>query len=467
MTLAMVFSCATVNSYAAPKVNKNKTEQKAAVLVREPEVKANSYVVISGSTSEVIYDHYADRKMPMGNITKMMTAMVVIDNFHDNSELNNMIDIKPAVDKYGDEFKAGDSVSVEDLLKAMIVGCSDEAAEALARYSTSTKKSFVAQMNSKAIELGLDKTHFTNPTGIYDAKHYSTALECALMAQAAMRYGLIKEITALDMVIIGIAGKNGRSETFTNTNPLLASVRPSDQYAYIKGGMAGSLNQPRKYSQYLGIATKNEMQFIAVMLEAKEDELARGAIDLLDFGDINASRNTIVKANKCMGRAKVRGGAVTRAKAYTETKGYAYIPPEGSTDLVKTEVVMTSGLEAPLKAGAKVGEYRIYVADELKGTVDLVIKKDIEKGWPLSQIYISNFATVLTVLVIAVLLILLIRVRTINKRKMRMKRFKRAQRIKEMAARQEALDEDRRRRNWDYSKYYDSKDMDDAINRKR
>ena len=463
----MVFSCAVMSSYAVEEKDEGQVAKKKTIVMGEPEVDANSYVVISGSTSELIYEHHADRKLPMGNITKLMTAMIVIDNMHDKSEMGNLVEIRSEVDAYGDDFKKGDNVSVEDLLKAMLIGGSDEAAEALARYSTSKRKLFIGQMNSKAIELGLDKTNFTNPTGIYDEKHYSSASDCAFLTQAAMRYGEIKDITSLDMTTIAIAGKSSRSKTFTNTNPLLASTRPSDQYTYIKGGIAGSLDKPRKYSQYVGVATKDEMQFIAVLLEANEKTMARSAIDLLDYGDLQASRNTIVKAGKCMGRAKVRGGAVTRAKAYTETRGFAYIPPEGSTDLVQTQVVMTSGLEAPLKAGAKVGEYRIYVADELKGTVDLVIKKDIKEGWPLSKIYISNFATVMTVLIVVGVLLLLVRVRNINKRKMRMKQFKRNQKIRELAARQEALDEDRRKRKWTYGNYYDSKDMNDAIKRKR
>ena len=466
LAATMIFSCGMLNSFAAKK-NATKAIKKTTLEIKEPDVKAGSYVVVSGSTSEVIYGRHADRKLPIGNITKLMTAMVVIDNFHDNSELDNVVYVTADADEYGEDFRTGDGVTVEDLLKAMIVGGSDEAAETLARYSNAKGDAFIAEMNSKAIELGMDKTHFTNPTGRYNAKHYSTATECALMTQAAMRYGLIKEITALDMTTIGISGKNGRSITFTNTNPLLSSTKTSDQYAYIKGGMAGSLEQPSPLSQYVGVATKSQMQFIVVILEAKEKYMARGAIELFDYGDIKATKNTIVKADKYMGRVKVRGGAITRAKAYTETKGFAYIPPEGSTDLVKTEVVMTSGLEAPLKAGAKVGEYRIYVADELKGTVDLVIKKDIKEGWPLSKLYISNLATAIFVGVVAVLLALLMRIRAINKRKLRIKKLKREQKIRELAAKQEALDEDRRMRNWDYSKYYDSKDMNDAIKRKR
>ena len=463
--VAISFSVDICNAVTTKKGQKT---AKKTVEMPEPSVTAGSYVVMSGSTSEVVVDGHADRKMPMGNITKLMTAMVVIDNLHDEDEYDNRIEISKKVDAYGDIFKQGESVRLEDLLKAMLIGCSDEAAEALARYSASKRAIFISEMNSKAMEIGLMSTQYSNPTGKYSPDHYSTALESAIVAQNAFRYAKIKELLGQDMTTIDIAGKKkSRSVVFTNSNPLLSSTKTSEQYRYIKGGIMGTLSEPQELSQYVGIAVKSDMQYVVVLLEAKEDMVSKEAIDLFEYGDTKASKNTIVKADKCVGHARVRGGARTKIKAYTETKGFAYIPPEGSTDLVKTQVVMTSGLTAPLKAGDKVGEYRIYVADELKGTVDLVIKKDVPKGWPLSKLYISNVATVIVVLLVAVIAFFLARVRAKNKRKAALKARARQQKIRELAEKQEALDEDRRNRKWTYSKYYDSEDINNAIKRKK
>lgn len=457
--LILIISLVTASAFAA---------KKKTVEIKEPTVEAGSYIVMSGSTSEVILAEHADRKLPMGNITKLMTAMMVIDNLHDDSEYTNKVTVKAPATKYGEEFLAGESVTVEDMLVALLVGGSDEAAEVLAEYSMGDRDAFIAAMNSKAIELGLDSTKYRNPTGRYNVGHYSSASDCALVAQAAIRYAKIKKIMALDTTTIKIYDKaKGHSQVYTNTNPLRSSVKVTDQYRYIKGGIAGTLAEPKELSQYIGIATKNQMQYVVVMLEADPEKVAQGAIDLFEYGDIKATKNTIIKADKYMGKVKVKGGSTTRAKVYTETKGFAYIPPEGSTDLVQTETVLTSGLVAPLNAGDKVGEYRIYVADELKGTVDLVIKKDIKKGWILSNIYISNFATVVIVLIILTAAYLILRIQAKKKHRARMKERARQKKIREMAEQQAALDEDRRRRQWTYSKYYDSKDMQDALKRKK
>lgn len=467
VALVIGLSCSIDSCYAAPDKDEEK-QSKKVVEVKEPRITAGSYVVMSGSTSEVVVDGHADRKMSMGNITKLMTAMVVIDNLHDDGEYDNFIEISKSVDKYGDVFRAGESVRLEDLLKAMLIGCSDEAAEAVARYSASKRAIFISEMNSKAMEIGLMSTQYSNPTGKYDPNHYSTALESAIVAQYAVRYAAIKEILGQDMATIEIYGKKkNRSEVFTNSNPLLSSTKPSEQYRYIKGGIMGTLSEPQEFAQYVGIAVKDDMQYVVTLLEADETKVATEAMDLFEYGDSKASKNTIVKADKFVGRARVKGGAWTKVKAYTETKGFAYIPPEGSTDLVKTQVVMTSGLEAPLKAGDKVGEYRIYVADELKGTVDLVIKKDIVKGWLPSKIYISNLAALITLLMISIIGFGLARIRRINKRKAALKARARQQKIRELAEKQNALDEDRRKRKWTYSNYYDSEDIYNAMNRNK
>ena len=439
LAIVIAISSGVDVNWAATKKTTQKTSN-TTTQITEPKVDAGSYVVMSGSTSEIVYEHYADRKLSIGDITKLMTAMIVIDNMHDEGEYSYRVTIKDKLKEYGKEFKPGDSVTVEDLMVAMLVDGSDVAAEALAGYN-GKRKNFISLMNSKAVAMGLEKTHFANPSGRYDYSHYATAKECAVMMQYAIRYPKIKEI--------------------------LSSVTIPEHYSYVNGSILGMMEAPSKTAQYVGIATKNEMQFIVVMLEANRKHITDGAIDLFEYGDYKASKNTIVKAGKYMGRAKVKGGNITRVKAYTETKGFAYIPPEGSTDLVQTETVLTSGLKAPLAEGAKVGELRIYVADELKGTVDLVTNKEVKKGWPLSNIYISNFATVMTVVIILLAVYLLMRVRAANKRKARRIALERKIKIREEAIKQAALDEDRKRRKWTYSNYYDSKDMNDVMDRNR
>ena len=414
-----------------------------------PELSASSAIVMSGSTSEIVYEKHAERKMSPGSITLMLNAMVVIDNMYNEAELENTVDITEKMTEYGDTFRAGESVSVGDLLMAMLVGGDQQAAEALASYSASSRKIFINEMNSKAMSLGLMDTQFSNPRGAYSAKTYSTARDCAVISQAAMRYQLIKDDFAKRRVDIkAVSAEGERTISFTNTNPLLTGTRQSELYNLIKGGILGEVGDPVKGMQYAGIATVDDMQLIVILMDSKKSKVAYEAKSLFEYGDTKVTRNTIVKAGKKVGTARVRGGSVTRVSAYTETKGFAYVPPEGSSDLVQTQVVMFDDLEAPLKEGAKVGEFRIYVADELKGTVDVVIKRDVPVGWWPSQYYISNFVTVIIGIVLFLILLLILRIIYVRRRRDKMRAARRERKLREIAEQQLAMEEDRRARNW-------------------
>ena len=114
---------------------------------------------------------------------------------------------------------------------------------------------------------------------------------------------------------------------------------------------------------------------------------------------------------------------------------------------------MYDDLNAPLKKGDKVGEFRIYVADELKGTVDLVIREDVPVGWYPSRFYISNTATMVIGVILLLLLLFLLRVLHVKRRRVRRREAVRRQKIREIARMQLEIDEDRKRRKWDATGY--------------
>ena len=304
-------------------------------------------------------------------------------------------------------------------------------------------------MNSKAMELGLMDTQFSNPKGSYNAKTYSTAHDCAVIVQAAMRYQLIKDYLAkrnAEVKAVSAAGE--RVVTFTNTNPLMTGNRQSQLYNLCKAGILSEIGEPVNGCQFAGIATVDDMQLIVILMDSKADKVAYESKSLLEYSDTKVTRNVIVKAGKKQGTALVRGGNITHVGAYTETKGFAYVPPEGSTDLVQTEVVMFDNLEAPLREGSKVGEFRIYVADELKGTVDLVTRTEITRGWWPSRYYISNFGTIMIGIGLFMILLLILRILYARKRREKIRLARRERKIREMARQQLAMEEDRRNRNW-------------------
>lgn len=412
------------------------------------QMSASSWIVMSGSTSQIVAQGHAERKMQPGAMTMLMTAMVAIDNMYNEDELKNTVVISSELAEEGTLFKEGETVTVGDLLSAMLVAGDSQAAEALAEYSASSREIFINEMNSKCMELDIMDTQFINPGGTYADKQYSTAKDCAVIAQAAIRYQRIKYLLKKKSVIVRASTKeNEREIELVSCNPLLAGS-PDQTYKYIKGGIRGVLDKPSASMQYAAISMKDGMEMVAILMDSDPALAAAEARSLLEYGDAGAEKNVIVKAGKRMGTARVKGGVWTRVAGYTETKGYAYVPPEGSDKLIQTQVVMLDNLQAPLKEGEKVGEFRIYVADELKGTVDLVTHKEIGAGWPPSQWYISNLAAVIISMVILLILAFIIRVLSVKRRRAKRAEAMRKAKIREIARKQLEVDEDRKRRNW-------------------
>lgn len=431
MALVTTISCDT---FAAAKDNsktkaKAKTAAAAAADLNKSvsEVEAGSAIVFSSSTSQVVYSLHPDRKLQPGALTKLMTAMIVIDNMHSTKEYSAKIEVTPEQKSKDDMLpKAGKNITVEKLIEHMLLNNSDVAADMLVKYSSSTPDTFISEMNSKAIAMGLMNTQFTNATGGYSAGQYSSASDLAVITQYALRYEKIMHI--------------------------LEQTRSDVEFDEITSSVKSVIATPDKSSviQYMGVASHKDMQLVVVMLDVNEKTRQDEAKSLFEYGYKNVSMNSIVPKDKKVGKARVRHGAWTKVSAYTATKGYAYIPPEGSSDLVQTQVVMFDNIKAPLDKGAKVGEYRIYVADELKGTVDLVTHKEINTGWFPSYIYISNLATILICIVILGILYVVFTIFRLRREAKKRKAAKRQARIAELARRQNEIEEDRRRRGWTY-----------------
>ena len=119
---------------------------------------------------------------------------------------------------------------------------------------------------------------------------------------------------------------------------------------------------------------------------------------------------------------------------------------------------MYKNLKAPLKKGSKVGEFRIYVADELKGTVDLVTKQNVNRGWFPSWIYISNRTSIVLAVILFLILLFLLRVWQVKRRRAKRKAEKHKTLVRQMAIEQMEIDEDRKRRNWTYGGGYEKMD---------
>jgi D-alanyl-D-alanine carboxypeptidase (penicillin-binding protein 5/6) len=162
-----------------------------------PPVLARAFIVENAATGEVLAQHGAWARVPIASITKLMTVMVALEHVR----WNDVVRVRSGAAAVGEStvhLHAGERLRVSDLVKAALIQSANDAAFALADYvGRGDRKAFVAMMNAKARELGLERTHFVRPDGLDVPGHYSTARDVTTLAQEAMRDPRIRSIVRI------------------------------------------------------------------------------------------------------------------------------------------------------------------------------------------------------------------------------------------------------------------------------
>lgn len=200
---------------------KNKSPKKTATQkkwTKNPILRSASVFVTDQASGKVLYKKNADVVVPIASITKLMTAMVVLDA---KQKMNKKITVtksdKDRLKKTGSRLKIGTRLSRKDMLCLTLMASENRAASALSRNYPGGRKAFVAAMNKKAKQLGLKETVFKEPTGL-NWKNVSSAQDLAKLVAAAHKYKQIRKYTtrATHSVVV-----KGKKETFRNTNKLV------------------------------------------------------------------------------------------------------------------------------------------------------------------------------------------------------------------------------------------------------
>ena len=183
----------------------------------EININSRAAVIYERNSGMTLYKKNADTPRPMASTTKIMTAIVVLEN----SDLSQVVTIsKKAAGTGGSRvgLKTGDKIAIHDLLFGLMLKSGNDAAVALAETVGGSVEEFSNMMNNKVLELGLKNTHFVTPHGLDSYEHFTTAKELALLTDYALKIPKFKEIVGTQSYILTI---NGQSRTINNTNELL------------------------------------------------------------------------------------------------------------------------------------------------------------------------------------------------------------------------------------------------------
>lgn len=350
----------------------------SAELSEEPSINSRAAVVFDRSSKKAIYNKNMNEKRPMASTTKIMTAIVVIEN----ANLNDIVKVSKKAALTGGsslKLKTNDEVTVENLLYGLMLVSGNDAAVALAEHVGGSIEGFAQMMNEKALNLGLNNTHFVTPHGLDELQHYTTAYELANLADYALENKKFAEIVGTKTYTVMI---NNLPRVLSNTNELLGNI---EGVYGVKTGFTNGANRCLVSS-----VKRGELDIICVVLGAdtKKDR-TRDSIKLIEYAFQNfeiVNINEIVEKeyhdwkNINGKRIKVNKGVKETPELILENLPYQKIAiKKGEKENIRLDIQNNYHFEAPLDENAVIGNLKCYINDNEQFEIDILNNELIEK----------------------------------------------------------------------------------------
>ena len=371
---------------------------------------SDSVIIVENSTGKVLYEKNAEQKMYPASTTKIVTAILAIEkgNLKDKTTVSRaaIAGMKPS---YSSAYLVeGEIMSVEDLLKVLLVHSANDASNVLAEYISGSIEKFVSLMNQKVQELGCNNTHFVTTNGLHDDNHYTTAKDLSIIARYCMKNSAFRHIVSMKTCTIHATNKCGE-RSYKNTNDLI-NTTSIYYYPYCVGIKTGYTSEAKNC--LISACTKNRMQLIAVVLGATYTDNNSSAryIDsktLYEYAYNNYSFETIAKANSIIDTIEVR-------RATNETKKLNLILQNDITALINNvnkndisyEVNIDETLEAPIALNSVVGTVTYSIGGE-SYTENLLASHTVERDKSLITIIRIVFLILIVIIFIILIIIIL------------------------------------------------------------
>ena len=362
------------------------------------EVEFESDIVYMESLDQgtVIFNKNADKKTPMASLTKITTAMVVLEKADDlqrvctvtQDELDELAGTNSSTAGLVD----GEQLTVEQLLYLLMVHSANEAAIILAHEFSGTTAAFVEEMNAYAAKLGCKDTHYLNPHGLDAEGHYTTARDLALIIRHALQNDEFTKIVGTPVYEMEATNKRDATK-YNNTNSLLV---PGSYYSYtpcksIKTGTTAEAGYC-----LASYASQNGYTYLTIIIQGAEgwknrtysggntafNETIRAykwVFDNIKLTPIATPKDKVTQVNVDLGRKKDKVTLVPAQEVQ------ALIPSSIDSSGISIELIPESlpkEILAPIKPGDKIGKAKVLYAGEELTTVDLAASEEVKRSWP-------------------------------------------------------------------------------------
>lgn len=402
------------------------------------EIQSKSAILYSLDTNDVMYSKNADEQRYPASLTKLMTAVITVENCDD-------IDKKITINS--DDFaeisgsgatvanlKDGEEITIRDLLNLLLISSSADAADSLAAYIGGSVDNFVKMMNEKAASLKMNNTHFMNAHGLHDDNHYTTANDMLKLAVYVTKMPVIMEICARSSYKTEATNKSD-SRNVTTTN-MLQDASTAYYYKYARGMKTGFTTPAGRC--LISTASYKGYNYLCVILGG-DDSVRSEYSDtkaLYRWAFLNFEFRKIADVNDVIDEINVELSWDTdHIQLFPEKQVNAIVPSDISNSSIVTDVVLNSdSVNAPIEKGQVMGYVRFVCAKEEIARVNLVANEKVDRSVILlikqtAISIVSNQIFKLLVLALVLLFIAMIIVNIIHNRRKR-RQVKRVRRIR-------------------------------------
>ncbi len=333
------------------------------------DIQAKSVCLMEAGSGTVLYEKNADEALPPASVTKIMTVLLVLEALDSGSiHIDDRITVSDYAASMGGSqvyLRAGEEMTVNDLLKCVIVASANDAAVALAEAVCGSEEAFVARMNARASELGMQNTTFRNTNGLDDevSDHLTTARDIAIMTRETLKHSRVFEYTTIwmDTIRDGAFG-------LTNTNRLVRFYRGCN------GLKTGSTSK----AGYCISATaeRDGMQLICVIMGAPNKDARNSlAASLLDFGF--AGWSVVHFDAAVLDPIAVSGAAVNTT--VLKKPAFSALVRRDDIKQIKETLSLPKALSAPLTLDQAIGEAVYSVGDQEIGRTQITVGESIPR----------------------------------------------------------------------------------------
>lgn len=336
---------------------------------------SESAILIDQNSGKILYEKNKDEQLPMASMTKIMSMLLIMENISNgNLKYTDTVIISKNASSMGGSqvfLQEGEEYKVEDLLKCIAVSSANDAVVAMAEKIGGSVDAFVELMNQKVNELGLKNTHFSNPHGLDNENHYSSAYDMAMLGKELLKYPDILKFTSIYEDYL--TKPDGSQIWLVNTNRLVRFYEGVD-------GLKTGFTTDAGYC-LTATAKRNDLRLISVVMKSETaDTRSKDTATLLSYGFNSFKNHLIYSKDEVLGTVKILNGKKDNVNVYLKEDATILLGVTEKPDNYSVEIE-SEPIKAPINKNTVVGTASIL---DNEGNIilekEVIVKEDILKS---------------------------------------------------------------------------------------